>query len=53
MAYKRRHFFDIHEGKIVDMSIGLSLENNSRRNTLIAHPFREWFMVRAFIIDLI
>ena len=50
---KGGHLCEIHEGNVVNMSVSLSVQDNSRRETLVTHALRKGFMVGALIVDLV
>lgn len=53
VADKGGHLCEIHEGNIVNMSVSLSVQNNSGRKTLVTHALREGLMIGALIVDLV
>jgi hypothetical protein len=50
---KGLHFVEVHKGDIVDMPIGLSLQYNCRRETLVTHSFREGLVIGAVVVHFI
>jgi hypothetical protein len=52
-ADKGGHLCEIHEGNIVNVSVGLSVQDNSRGKTLVTHALREGLMVGALIVNLV
>jgi len=53
MTNKAAKFLKIHETNIIDMSIGLSCQHNSRWQTLIAHTKRIRLMLFASKVNLV
>jgi len=50
---KGRHLCEIHEGNIVNVPVSLSVQDDCRGKTLVAHALREGLMVGALIVDLV
>jgi hypothetical protein len=52
-THELRHFFEIHKGHVIDMAVVLAVQDDCRRETLIAHTFRVRLVLFAAFVYLV
>jgi hypothetical protein len=53
IVHERGHLWEIHEGNVVNVSVGLTIQDDSRWETLVAHSLREGFVIGALVVNLV
>jgi hypothetical protein len=53
IVHERGHLWEIHEGNVVKVSVGLAIQDDSRWEAFIAHTLRERFVIGALVVNLV